>query len=274
MKIAPVPTRTYTRHVRVLVVILGVAFAGCGRIGFGAESSRDGASSEGSPATLDAATCPTCEQGLVARWRLDESSGTVAVDDVGQHDGTLRAAASWQPSAGKFGGAASLANAYITVPLDLPTVLGPTFSVALWVRLAPGQSAFDRYFAQFYFDGANHGALMFDNNNGNGVRCAPNLGATWPFLEIDGIVTSDVWHHLVCLFDGTAVRIYVDGIEVRMFPASGGLTTSSPGLVTAIGTSIIQNGIGTQNSLTGLVDEVRIYDRGITPAEVAALGTP
>jgi hypothetical protein len=71
------------------------------------------------------------------------------------------------------------------------------------------------------------------------------------------------WTHLAMTWDGTALRLYVDGAEVATQPTTATLA-SSAGAVRIGG-----NNIASQ-FFSGLIDEVRIYNRPRTPAELLA----
>ena len=72
------------------------------------------------------------------------------------------------------------------------------------------------------------------------------------------------WHHVVYTYDGTSThRLYLDGTQAAMStaaPDTGPLTSARLGTQSA-GTERFQ----------GEIDEVRIYNRVLMPAEVAAL---
>jgi hypothetical protein len=86
------------------------------------------------------------------------------------------------------------------------------------------------------------------------------------------IINDNVWHHVVGMRDGTTLRIYVDGLL-------GGTNTLSAGYNLA-GTSqhnayvgVITNYVNSSlyKSFNGLIDDVRVYSRALSPAEVAYL---
>ena len=87
-------------------------------------------------------------------------------------------------------------------------------------------------------------------------------------LQSPSAATSNRYYHVACTWDGTTVRLYVDGT----------LSASSSQLITPLANSapltIGQFG-GDADRLDGVVDEVRIYGRALTPAEIQSdLSTP
>ncbi|HLE48844.1 MAG TPA: DUF2341 domain-containing protein [Patescibacteria group bacterium] len=73
------------------------------------------------------------------------------------------------------------------------------------------------------------------------------------------------WTHIAATYDGTASRIYINGVEVaKRTDISGNLTNSGAGL-----------GIGATStgaaSFPGKIDEARVYNRALSPGEITNL---
>ena len=93
---------------------------------------------------------------------------------------------------------------------------------------------------------------------------ASNTVSANPFIASDSV--DNDWHHLVATIDGTYLRFYVDGILIN--------TILSPDFQQIVMTKyVIGYGIvlGPDTNWPGAVDDLRFYDRAITPAEVKAL---
>ena len=73
------------------------------------------------------------------------------------------------------------------------------------------------------------------------------------------------WHHVVATYDGTSSKLYVDGSLEGQVAIAGTITPSTAPL--AIG----RNGIQDTDRFRGSIDDVRIYDRALSAAEVAIL---
>jgi concanavalin A-like lectin/glucanase superfamily protein/hemolysin type calcium-binding protein len=101
------------------------------------------------------------------------------------------------------------------------------------------------------------GGLSFYVTDGVTFYLSPDAG---------GVAWDGDWHGVVGTFDGTTVRLYVDGAEV----ASG---TPAPTTV-AYGLPDDDLTLGTANcpgtSYTGGIDDVRVYQRVLGAAEVAS----
>ena len=76
-------------------------------------------------------------------------------------------------------------------------------------------------------------------------------------------LTANTWTHLTATYDGTALRIYVNGVQSAQLLAVGSITTSTGAL------KIGGNSIWPED-FQGLIDEVRIYSRALSQAEIQA----
>ena len=72
------------------------------------------------------------------------------------------------------------------------------------------------------------------------------------------------WHHIVGTYDGTTVRLYVDGAEVTNSALSGGVVNSGSGARLKLA---LFSGSAT---LQGSIDEVAIYRAALSAAQVLA----
>ncbi len=76
------------------------------------------------------------------------------------------------------------------------------------------------------------------------------------------------WHHYALTHDGTALRLYIDGIQKAITqPASLGGVVCNPDRNIYIG----KDPWG--STFKGSIDEIRIYDRALSSAEILALAT-
>jgi hydrogenase maturation factor HypE len=71
----------------------------------------------------------------------------------------------------------------------------------------------------------------------------------------------NVWSHLAGSYDGSTLRLYVNGVQVATQALTGSLVTSSGAL--RIGGNSVWG-----EYFSGLVDEVRVYNRALSPAEI------
>lgn len=92
-------------------------------------------------------------------------------------------------------------------------------------------------------------------------------GSTMYELFSDGIISFNKWQHVACTFDGSTMRIYIDGMLNKEMAVSGTLRTNS--LNTCIGQ--VKNTIS--DSFNGTIDNVRIYNRALSANEIKLLAS-
>ncbi|UCG46930.1 MAG: hypothetical protein JSU94_15700 [Phycisphaerales bacterium] len=232
----------------------------CGRCG-GADLTRDG--SVGFDDLGRFVTDWLRRPGPVACWHLDESSGSVAYDSSGSKHGTLYGEPIWWPGGGKIDGALELdgIDDYISVPFVLDPAAAP-FSVFAWAKGGgPGQviiSQLDCTIGRITYLGSTW--LGTDPSEGGLITGLMEI----PFgaLESGHVITDGEWHHVGLVYDCDASqrRLYVDGVEVAA-------DTSPVGGVSSGGSLYIGAGryLGAGGFFSGLLDDIRIYDRAVRP---------
>ena len=73
----------------------------------------------------------------------------------------------------------------------------------------------------------------------------------------------NTWTHLAVTYDGTTLRLFVNGVQTSNKATTGALVTSTRPL--RIGGNAVWG-----EHFAGVIDEVRIYNRALTAAEIAA----
>lgn len=102
---------------------------------------------------------------------------------------------------------------------------------------------------------------------GAASTAAPTALAQGPFAcELDRSLFINRWSHVVVTFDSTTLRLHVDGSEV----AAHALPTPGPAAETA-GLIIGGHRTGTGRNFDGKIDEVAMWSRALSPAEIVEL---
>jgi hypothetical protein len=197
--------------------------------------------------------------GLVAAYGFDAGSGTTAADASGNgNTGTISGAA-WTTS-GRFGnalsfnGVSNLVNVADASSLDLTT--GMTLEAWLnpsalsgWrtvlLKEAPGRLSYSLY---AHDNAPRPAATVYTGGNDQSAVGTAALAL-------------NTWTHLAATYDGATLRLYVNGVQVESRAVTSSLITSTGAL--RIGGNTIWG-----EYFTGLIDEVRIYNRALTPAEI------
>ena len=189
--------------------------------------------------------------GPVGWWKLDENTGTSAADATGNgYTGTLAASPAtpaW--TTGKYGYALSFdgTDDYMTVstfqkPADF------SYSMRLYLNAAQGGWATILEFGNdspwFGINGGDGKLQLYSNNP---------TGAT--------VLSTGVWYHAVVTSAGGVSKIYLNGVQ------DGSNGTGNTATTTGFGVAH-NNGDGYFN---GRVDDLRIYNRALSVAEVKEL---
>jgi hypothetical protein len=210
----------------------------------------------------DPPTFPPGTPGLTGTgfWPLDEGSGTVAADLAGDHDATLAGGTTWttghKGSALQFSGATPSADTGASI-LDTTG----NYSVSAWVKL-DSLGGFATAVSQ---DGDQNSAFFLQYSGEDNRFAFSFVGgrALAPTAPEPGR-----WYHLVGVRDAVngQFKLYVDG-------APAGTATSRCGEASTGHTVIGRakyNG-SPVDYWRGAIDQVHVYDRALTDAEVSAL---
>ena len=187
---------------------------------------------------------PVRNDGIIL-YPLDENTGMAVGDASGYGRNATVIAGGWTP--GHTGSA--LLGALRT---DAAVPVTNAVTVSLWVR-RDGPGTADTRIVSWDNDGLELGDVNHANNLGVSV---PSLG--W---QATGTSFGTGFHHVAVSVGGGTIRVYFDGMQKYI----GGATVNLAGQM-SIGTR--WNGA---QSWVGAVDQVRVYDRALTSAEIAIL---
>jgi hypothetical protein len=190
--------------------------------------------------------------GVVSWWPGDGN----AFDVNGENHGTLQNGASF--SSGKVGQAISFdgEDDYVQVNGTNINEL-QELTIEMWVQLNSMPSGII-------------GRFVTLNDEKAVLRYTGTVGDLEFYMKIDdtlhhiwaSVLETGAFHHVAGTYDGNVMRLYYDGVEVGNNTISGNVT---------LGTDITLSSAG--EPLDGLLDEVTIYDRPLTPSEIYAIYT-
>ncbi len=196
--------------------------------------------------------------GLVGSWHLNENGGVAAVDSSGKGNTGAVTGGAW--ASGKFGGGynpggtgtiivPSSASLNPAAGLTIEAWIYPTQFSGSWRRIVGKgyQQQYDLSLEDTAFPASAYFNLKISGTN-------------YEVLCLD-CLSLNTWYHLAATFDGTTMRLYVNGQLVDSGTHPGTMdTTSNP----------VGIGCGTSGSaqLIGTIDEVKIYSRALSQAEI------
>ena len=238
-------------------------------------------------ASIAALTLEQSDAGLlVAHLTFDEGAGTTAADtspEGNDHTGTLVGDAAWRDvglnGAVSFDGDGDL----ITVPNSTDINLGihQALTISAWFLV---DDVTDNSRKQVIYEqgGGPRGLniYVFDGKLYAGGWNPPSDESSWggKWATTDKI-RSGQWHHVALVLNGGptvaagAVTAYLDGersgrrVGSQLWNHSGGI-----GVGHVNGTTRFEDGtIGRTDGLSGMIDDVRIYDRAMNGAQISQL---
>jgi len=190
---------------------------------------------------------------LIAHWGLDETEGMVVTDSAGDNNGYALGEPIWQPNSGQVKGALQLdgVDDYVVTGMA-PSPEKESYSVLAWIKGgAPGQVVLSQMGkANWLYTDPSTGALMTELTMAGRNSCS---------LASEAVITDGNWHRIGFVWDGYYRRLYVDGVVVAE-DVQDNLDISVNGLYIGTGKAM---GAGTYWS--GLIDDVRIYNRAVIP---------
>ncbi len=198
----------------------------------------------------------------VVWWRLGDTTGIIATDAAGTrtgwYGGTLTRGVAGA-IVGDPNGAVSLdgTSGYVGVPSSsVPGLANGPLSVEFWVKrkTATGNQAI--------IDGGP-GSYQIDFATGTNKLTVAKDGGGNIVTETGTTTDTTTWHHFVFTKNGAAVKLYKDGVDVTGTVTNQTLTNATTNLW-----------IGKWNDGTRfgnlVIDEVALYNKVLTPAQVAA----
>jgi parallel beta-helix repeat protein len=215
---------------------------------------------------VDPTTLCGSDASMVGCWQMEENGGTVLVDGSSQgNNGAFTGTPSWVT--GRTGDyALYLTGTQFAAVPDAPSLdLTTGMTVTAWVR--PNLSSTYMYVLTKNVNtgGTAVNGYDFSLTSAHLVRIRLNnstvLNSTTTYPH-DGVT----WMHIAATWDGSTVRLYLNGVQEPNTAAFSG----------PIQTNNLPLAIGSQNTsdprpFFGNLDDIRLYNRALTGAEVQAL---
>lgn len=210
-------------------------------------------------------------EGLVGYWKMNENTGTTALDASGNGNTLTFGPDSYAPSwsTGKYGaGINFISDDYVacneatcggTNKLDTNGSSTTGWSVSAWINAST----------------VNYGSILGKTtaNGATGYSLEINPNKACYYLDNIGacsttIISSDAWYQVTGVYNGSTIKLYLNGIlEATTNYSSGASDTSADFVIGA------RNNAGSSYNdfFLGYIDEARIYNHALSPAEVSQL---
>ncbi|MDA0168685.1 choice-of-anchor D domain-containing protein [Solirubrobacter taibaiensis] len=215
----------------------------------------------GSPVTIPVTLTVTqaASAGLVGAWGFDEGAGTTATDSSGKgNNGTISGATR---TAGRLGGGGLSFNGrnnWVTVANNASLNLGAQMTLEGWAYLTEAGWSWRTLMVKETSDGLAWALYPIGDRGlpGGHVSTPGELWATGTAAP-----TLNRWTHFAVTYDGTQIRTYVDGVLVGARAQTGAIVSSTQPL--RFGGNALW-----AEWLNGQLDELRVYNRALSAAEI------
>ncbi|MGE5281294.1 MAG: LamG-like jellyroll fold domain-containing protein [Chloroflexota bacterium] len=196
--------------------------------------------------------------GIAGLWRLDETAGTTASDATGSSPGVyVNGPTLGVPGidSNGFGTAASFdgIDDYVAIEPTPSLDVSKALTIEAWCDAREFRGAVVQRYKAYE---------LRVQPNGNLILKAWIDGTLQVLKGGAGAVSPGVPHYIVGTYDGTTMRLYIDGAEVKSQPMSGQMTPDEK-----YSLSIARND-RESTYFDGVLDDVAIYSTALSPSTV------
>ena len=208
-------------------------------------------------ASADTTNCTPPPSGLVSWWRAEGN----ALDQAGTNNGTLVGSTTY--GQGRVGQAFVFDGSGDAVSLGNPTNLQlQNFTIEAWVKRSSATRGSQ--------DPVGSGSIFYGSYGGYGFGVWDDGQLVLTQIGVGGvestrtITDTNNFHHVVVTKNGSAVVFYVDGNGETAAAYNPGFVFNGPFAIGARGTDYV-------GSFLGSIDEVSVYSRALSAAEIQSI---
>jgi prepilin-type N-terminal cleavage/methylation domain-containing protein len=216
---------------------------------------------------------------IVGNWNFDEGSGTIALDSSGyNHHGTIIGGATYttdtpQKAAGQGQGKYALsfdgANDYVNIDDSNSLDINENqMSISAWIKPTAGDY---RTIVSKGYDSADGGYALRITRDSEPIRAFFQVYNASGVIGSAGTynnISNGSWYYLIGTYNGSQVCLYVNG---KLDGTCGSLTGNVKTNALPLSFGRMSTGGAITQYYPGLIDEVRIYSRALSAAEIQKL---
>jgi glucose/arabinose dehydrogenase/PKD repeat protein len=205
---------------------------------------------------------PPPPNGVVAAYGFEDANGNQARDVAGTNHGTLAGGPGWS-TAGRFGGAISFdgVDDSVVVPDAAGLDLSTGMTLEAWVRPSALGTTWRTALAKQHNDSLAYS--LYANRNTTVPSTEIYVNGRLRGLNGTAALPLNQWSHLASTYDGSAIRLFVNGAQVATAARAGAIEAST-------GPLSIGGNAAHAEWFAGLIDEVRVYNRALSASEIQA----
>jgi len=171
---------------------------------------------------------------------------------------------------GKFGGALMFdaTDDQVVVPTNATLDIEDEITMMAWAKPGPNLTADWRTIvgkSPTNVLGNNTFSYDIRTDNSGVLRFSLNIGGVWQYI-LGPTLVEDTWYHIAGTYDGQEMILYVDGEPVGTTQTSGKINVTLDPVCVG---NLVNAAGGSQNEYwSGVIDEVRIWNRALSEEEV------
>jgi hypothetical protein len=203
------------------------------------------------------------DEGLVAHWMLDETSGTAVIDYVSNNHGRMFGGLNGATSnvTGRVRSALTFDNVNDYISVDAGFQPAADFTYSAWI---------------YPYTTGDEMILMFGDGTGaNELFFALASGQLWTYTNgvqraiSSNLIPANQWSHIVITRSGSNVTQYINANIDGQGTDGVALVTTCPVLIGVDADTGCSAGLG--NYFNGHIDDVRVYNRALSEEEILEL---
>jgi len=221
---------------------------------------------------------------LEAYYKFDDGSGTIAADSSNNSHRAILDGPQWESIDVQVGtGALKFDGVDDRVTVDSFNVAGTGITLSAWIKpTAFGNDPRIVSKAEGGGTAEHYWALLLAADPGDpeaGLQCRlrTDAGTATGVVAPSDEIEPDAWAHVAATWDrdDPNIRLYKNGIEIYSVAKAGtAVATAGPGVRIGIGNQSVDAGPGGMDRpFEGIIDDVRIYDYGLSDPEIKYLAT-
>ena len=207
--------------------------------------------------TVNPVTCYGPPASLISWWSAENNAN----DIYGTNNGTLQGSATY--ASGKVGQAFSFngPGQYVQVPHNANQNTGAQITVDAWIRPTNLIATNNASIINKRTGGNVEGYTFELTHSSSGLYFEMTTGDGIFAVTANNVLSTNVWQHVAATYDGSSMKIYVNGSQVASNAASGTINAVAADLV--IGKNIFND-----TSFPGQIDEVELFNSALTGMDI------
>lgn len=197
-------------------------------------------------------------KNLIGWWKLDETSGNTVIDaSNNNHDGVY--VGTIESVHGPIGSAIDFDGGTEQIEIPNESFFDLSFAITLscWIKVDNLDTVWQAILTKGDSSWRLHRSASTNIIN---FTCAGLTGGTT--LNSTTEVNDGKWHHIAAIYDGSTQYLYINGVLESSAARTGSISLND--YTVAIGENIQHD----NREWEGAIDDVRIYNSGLTAAQV------